>query len=786
MRQLRGILEIVRLIAGLVRVFAVPLLVAIFASIILALPAQMLEYYRVLLEDLSYGPKFEFARHFVVGLLSLLAMAAVIGATSRALELADRNSWHSSDSADGIDDPGLRETWNFGYHFAPTVIAILPLLATAYGLIQAGRISANINHADIVAEVKVFDKDYADDLNSLLTWAEKAKLYFGFMAATLLVCAIACLVLSYLLYRRDGLGSTALYRIATAPQTLAISAAFVLAIIFQFSAVPVWLPQYIGSIAIFALFVGCLVWLAALIDLWSKRTRIPILTGLFILAIVFSWLDSNDNHNLRRVDSKEKPVELARGSAPPPSGLPSVEEQFVDWYSKRADVRADRYANGKYPVYVVAAQGGGIYATAQTLDFLIKMQSACERFASHLFAISGVSGGSMGAALYSAFARDFPNAEVSCDGKTGEEAEWAKMTPGRKAFFVSDKLLVKDFLSPLVAAALFPDFAQRFLWFKIPSWSRERALEQAFEQGWAQAWVDTWSDPDFADPQALIDSPQGPMPNPMQQGLIGSWSASGARPALLLNTTETDSGRRRLISPFQFNDTGNSDLRTLQVSRDYDVPLSAAAIASARFPWLTPAASIWDARGKGSERIKLVDGAYFDNSGVTTAIDLIQRMEKAAMDHSLPVQINLIVMTSRGIAEGTFDHLSELLAPIRSLLNSTSARNFTTIDLADHELGTVGSSGAAGRIRRLQKVEIDDFVTRLPLGWRLSIASKFQIDRRTGIVEHCAPNDRFEQASPIRAFSSADCTKLLIYHQLRGDNLDDALTAAKKQASRSE
>ncbi len=52
---------------------------------------------------------------------------------------------------------------------------------------------------------------------------------------------------------------------------------------------------------------------------------------------------------------------------------------------------------------------------------------------------------------------------------------------------------------------------------------------------------------------------------------------------------------------------------------------------SARFPWVTPAASIEHTRNfvnldgdvvSTTTKVKLVDGGYVDNSGVETALDL--------------------------------------------------------------------------------------------------------------------------------------------------------------------
>src|SRR5262249_9224241 len=91
-------------------------------------------------------------------------------------------------------------------------------------------------------------------------------------------------------------------------------------------------------------------------------------------------------------------------------------------------------------------------------------------------------------------------------------------------------------------------------------------------------------------------------------------------PTLLLNSTHVETGRRYIAtsllgdsdpqrSPFQ--DAGDM-LDTLQA----DLPLSTAVHNSARFTYVSPAGHM--DRGDGEERGRVVDGGYFENSGLTT------------------------------------------------------------------------------------------------------------------------------------------------------------------------
>jgi hypothetical protein len=103
---------------------------------------------------------------------------------------------------------------------------------------------------------------------------------------------------------------------------------------------------------------------------------------------------------------------------------------------------------------------------------------------------------------------------------------------------------------------------------------------------------------------------------------------------LLLNATSVDTGRRVIASelaPSYRFDGEHQNRRVFPEAYDLfellthipkdDIPLSTGATLSARFPIISPygALSSDDPR-RPSERV--VDGGYFENDGVTTALDL--------------------------------------------------------------------------------------------------------------------------------------------------------------------
>jgi hypothetical protein len=201
-------------------------------------------------------------------------------------------------------------------------------------------------------------------------------------------------------------------------------------------------PQHVGSFGIVFIFLSALLYFATWLSWNCRKTRVPVLGALLVLVFAFAYLGLNDNHRIRYQISSHP--------------LASLEEAFKAWYAARQDRTHYTQKGAKYPVYVVAAAGGGVYAALNTAEQLALMQDFCPAFAQHLFAISSVSGGSLGAAVITALA-----------AKNAKNESWRECSFGPprqrpyegyvRAYFDY------DFAAPLIWASLFPDFIQRVL-----------------------------------------------------------------------------------------------------------------------------------------------------------------------------------------------------------------------------------------------------------------------------------------------------------------------------------
>ena len=362
-------------------------------------------------------------------------------------------------------------------------------------------------------------------------------------------------------------------------------------------------------------------------------------------------------------------------------------------------------------------------------------------------------------------------------------------------------VLAKDFLSPLVAATLFPDFLQRFLIVPIPSFDRARVLESAFE-----------------DTMAGFNVKGGAA---FDRSFLAHWDPKASSPALLMNATDAGSGRRFLLSPFDiwtgeaaagragslvhfpFGHPLGARGSAGQAPAGLDIRLSSAVGISARFPWMTPAATIpiEDFPPSKLSKIRLVDGGYVDNSGVETALDLIQslteRMEpvRPPGDEGRPignvgktpfgkVRLNLIVLSGGDFpVRGSFA-LGETLEPVRTFLSTRESRAYVAIERANRTLQPQsiaafkhGDVSIDVKAKAVRTTSLTNRFYDMPLGWTLSDKTRDIIARQSGRYWDCDPNENFEQT--VSSFPATDCIQRIVYHELT-----KSLPAAGEEAGR--
>jgi predicted acylesterase/phospholipase RssA len=516
--------------------------------------------------------------------------------------------------------------------------------------------------------------------------------------------------------------------------------------------------QLVGPIAVMLLWGFSAIALFAPVAYLSQMTKMPLLLMLLAAGVAFAGFDLNDNHQIRGASTWRSARHHTEDQ-----GYYREQLDLGEWLKSRRDWRAYEH----YPIFLVATEGGGIRAAYFTASVLDALEQKCPGFAQHVIAISSVSGGSVGSAV---FAGQSADATVNTDipGCTA-----APMTPGAQLQKARD-VLSTDLLSPLLGATLFPDALQRILPMPVRSFDRARALEYALEDGWRRASAGCKGcDPErMTEPVASLyvrGDPRKPVPH------------------LFLNITEAGTGINRPFATWDIGDLAVPERSVSAVERDAlprpilvpvqdrmrrdDVPLSTAAMLSARFPYLTPA-------GKLGNTGHYVDGGYFENSGTWLLSGVAQNLIGQRLDYTDPngdkeleeaVQnaiITVIVIRSEPCTRQTDDGdcdedkskgdpdstLNEMLSPLRALLATRDKRaEYSVTDLGAVTAliqrltgaATVTQSAAETSPNGMQCNELLCAVTmrfmnapgaEVPLTWMLSSRARISMDNATNRI----------------------------------------------------
>ncbi len=337
--------------------------------------------------------------------------------------------------------------------------------------------------------------------------------------------------------------------------------------------------------------------------------------------------------------------------------FPDVGSEFLRWLETRKD--KDKYE--RYPVFIVAAQGGGLYAAYHTARVLAVLQDECPGFAQHVFAISAVSGGSLGAAVFASAVKSIsPEQTLEPCREPGSSAEFLEYT---------DRFLIRDFLSPLAFLSVIPNIAQRIAglpWTLLEVAPREvrsevrkrlrgvtsydRAL--GLEYGFEQAWRDAERNP-------------GKKVNFFATDSTAAWSGEDAVPALVLNAARADTGVTYSVAPFRLDATIHMDFRHKVLGFEAprrDVRISTAVGLSARSPFITGPGMIrvagrrWLEKHDSSfETIGLVDGAFVENSGLATLGKLLREIHDAIVKNGTR-KVSIHVVAIQDLSAFTYSH----------------------------------------------------------------------------------------------------------------------------------
>jgi hypothetical protein len=421
-------------------------------------------------------------------------------------------------------------------------------------------------------------------------------------------------------------------------------------------------------------------------------------------------------------------------------GNNALKDSFVKQFNEWLDARKGN-TTGKYPVFIVTAEGGGIYAASAASYFLATMQDHCPAFAKHVFAISAVSGGSVGASLFDAALSENKTAggEPSCDKFTGGENLAGRLR----------KVTQEDHLSP-VLAYLLPDFIRGitgggtarkepcrdealFNWFP-----RDQILEKSFIYSFERSRA-----PDGGADYTICQGQAGK--NMLMRQFPATWQNDGDAPALLLNTTWVETGYRVAFSPFPLRQFGKGTLYSFaDLGRPETPSLIESAVISARFPIVMPP---WISNLRGENRWSFVDGGYADASGATTGLELFNELKSVGGDRIDP---HLVVLTD-AFVEPDFKKISAswfdgFISPFNTILTVRELLARRAVTQAYDQLKD-----------ELVILQLDQKTFPLPLGWKISELSSAIIRFTMGWPTLCDKKHDHKNDWAVRTVNDNSC-----------------------------
>jgi hypothetical protein len=429
-----------------------------------------------------------------------------------------------------------------------------------------------------------------------------------------------------------------------------------LVLVLVFVAAPVWAGQGLSSPTVLLLAGGSWITIGSAVTYLGEWTQVPALT----LIVLWSFFCShfNDNHRVL-LDVRHAP-------------RPNLSDDFAGWRAGHSD----------QPWFFVATEGGGIRAAFWTVTVLGALEQQSPGFSHHLYGISSVSGGSVGAGMFVA---------TLASGRTGTDAKRVV----REAMSV-------DSLGPVLGKGLFSDSLQRYLPFSCPQLDRGIALEQS----WTQSFLDAASQDQLSRGFNSMYAPE---------------ASVGPLPRLFLNSTWVESGKRVVISYPSLDGSRDGRGPTLATALDFERELGTPTLAqamhlSARFTLVSPAAKMSRPNAPAETWGHLVDGGYFENSGAATALDVLNVLAPPG-SHNPPFVI-VIRFDSGPVYDAPIGWVPELLSPIQTILKTRDAR-------ADEALAGLKTYANGRYVEFLLNAQQD---IPLPLGWVLSEQARAEME----------------------------------------------------------
>jgi hypothetical protein len=343
-------------------------------------------------------------------------------------------------------------------------------------------------------------------------------------------------------------------------------------------------------------------------------SRPPVLGALVLLTVATTYL--LHLHTVRVVDAD----------------LPK-RENLTGFFKSWAEACAPK--QGPVRPIIVAVSGGASRAAVWGAQVLQDVEEASVPGGPAVFAVSSVSGGSLGVAGYMALLAGMKDGErCAADSRDARHKRVALLAKAPLGDDVLSALLAGGLAVDLPRALLSPfAFVVRgFVGEQPRGGDRAEAIERAFERLWDKPWTEE-AKLSFSDRFLSL--------------FYDGTTLRRGMPLWIANGTGVSNGSRLLTLPVDKSQWPFHSARDTLALLDADVPISTAINNTARFPYLEPSGELLKRKspqalaehsllGRFWHQVRLgkrgapeiIDGGYFENEGLQTALELATWLEK--------------------------------------------------------------------------------------------------------------------------------------------------------------
>ena len=366
-------------------------------------------------------------------------------------------------------------------------------------------------------------------------------------------------------------------------------------------------------------------------------------------------------------------------------------KQLANWLSHRRDL--DKWKGKAYPVYLIAAPGGGVYSSYHVALALARFAANKSNFLHHVYIASGVSGGSLGINVFLSL-----NTDIKSDNCIDISKQRPKFEKRLDNFFSI------DFMRPIIRHGLYFDLPLKFLPLQItPGWvprpNRGGALAREFEKQARKHLYPTGSKLGWFDTD-----------------IVSSWSPNSNLPAVIVNAVDVQHGSVQMLHAKSFlYPSSDRPFHTFKLNRK--VAISSAISIGSRFPIISPPATFIT---NDKFNAQLVDGGYYENSGAGPLLAIVEDISKKDYKITINGQLHEIVLKiltfkmEKGKMKNRDRKKDELIVPVSTFLNARKRRGEETIAVLTDIVGE----------KNILVSTVSDCDDKLKLGWFLSKSSK--------------------------------------------------------------